>query len=358
MLRGQPLRSETETIRLNHLLVAQALEGVLRTDESTEAERWPVRVDQFQELIDALRAPQTGCRISLLHYANDALIYAEGEPSTDLYLIVSGTVKVTRRGPGGEMLVNQLERHGYFGVSTIEDDASHSATIRAVTAVNAVALDRPALRHIVACYPALGRKLLGERDRLRRRDEMMTSLDRRPPAEPPEGIASKLMVAGNLLRIDMDRCTRCDQCVRACAEAHDGVPRFVRSNPGLRFGRWEVAAACVHCREAPCQNACPVGAIAFLDDGTVQVHRARCIGCEQCVPACPFDVIAMALPPTQQDIATNTISGLVATKCDLCLNERHDPPCVASCPYGAAERGTPRALFPEIKSWADVQSPR
>jgi Fe-S-cluster-containing hydrogenase component 2 len=99
-----------------------------------------------------------------------------------------------------------------------------------------------------------------------------------------------------------------------------------------------------------------VGAIAFLDDGTVQVHRARCIGCEQCVPACPFNVIAMELPPANQDIATNTVSGLVATKCDLCLDAGGDPPCVASCPYGAAERGTLRALFPEIKSWADVRS--
>src|SRR5262249_20301401 len=158
----------------------------------------------------------------------------------------------------------------FFGVSCIEPDALRSATVRAVTSVNAVALDRTAVWLLMTRYPALGRKLRGERERMRRRDAMMTSLDHHPPAEPPEEIASKLVVAGNLLRIDMDRCTRCDQCVRACAEAHDGIPRFVRSNPSHRFGRWEVAAACVHCREAPCQNACPVGAIAYLDDGTVQ----------------------------------------------------------------------------------------
>jgi Fe-S-cluster-containing dehydrogenase component len=355
-LRDLTFRSDAETIRLNHLLVCQGLGEVLRADESVEAGRWPLRVDQFQQLIDGLRAPRSGARIALLHYEQGERIYAEGELASDLYLIVSGTVTVTRRGPGGEVLVNQLDRHGYFGVSAIEVGARHSATIRAVTPVNAVALDRAALRHLMNVYPAVARKLGAERMRLRRRDEMISALDRLPPAEPTEEIASRLLVAGNLLRIDMDRCTRCDQCVRACGEAHDGIPRFVRANPALRFGHWEVAASCVHCREAPCQSACPVGAIAFLDDGTVQVHRARCIGCEQCVPACPFNVIAMELPPANQDIATNTISGLVATKCDLCLDAGGDPPCVASCPYGAAERGTPRALFPEIKSWADVRS--
>ena len=308
-LRANPLRSEAETIRLNHLLVAQALEDVLRPDVSPATERWPVSVAQFQELIDALRDPQCDGKITFFHRDKGEPIYMEGEPSTHLYLIVSGMVKVTRRGPGGEVLVNQLERHGYFGVSAIEDGSRHSATLRALTPVNAVALDRRALKYLVECYPALGRKLRGERERLRRRDDMLTLLERLPPSEPPEAVASKLVAAANLLLIDMDRCTRCDQCVQACAESHDGVARFARSNPTLRFGRWEVAAACVHCREAPCQNACPVGAVAVLEDGTVQVHRARCIGCEQCIPACPFDVIAMSLPPTKQDITINNFFG-------------------------------------------------
>lgn len=183
---------------------------------------------------------------------------------------------------------------------------------------------------------------------------------------PPPDIADRLVLTRNLLLIDMDNCTRCDQCVRGCAAAHEGVPRFHRANPELRFGKWEVARACMNCLDAPCLEACPVGAITFLEDKSVQLHRNRCIGCYACTgktktgkPAaggCPFGVIDMTEPLSPSD-APNTATALVATKCDLCLTEDHDPPCVAACPYDAARRVDPAQEFPGLRGWVVPATP-
>ena len=68
-----------------------------------------------------------------------------------------------------------------------------------------------------------------------------------------------LMEAQSLLVLDLERCTRCDQCVRACADAHDGVTRLIRE--GLRFDKYLVATSCRQCRDPLCMVGCPVGSI-------------------------------------------------------------------------------------------------
>jgi Fe-S-cluster-containing hydrogenase component 2/CRP-like cAMP-binding protein len=293
------------------------------------------------------------------------VIFQAGQEADALYFILQGKYRVVRPGPGGTLVTNHLEEDGYFGEACALSDAQgqplkRSAAVEALSRGTLLKLERAAVLKLCERFPAFQERLRREGLRAMRRDRARQSGQRVPPQEPPLEIATRLQVTTNLLVIDMDRCTRCDQCVQACATAHEDRPRFHRANPDLRFGKWEVAGACLHCSDAPCLEDCPVGAITFLETGAVQIHRSRCIGCSKCASACPFGVIDMYEPAAHhpQDRASLPANKTaVATKCDLCLTVDRDPPCVAACPYGAAQRGSPEEFFPGLRGWARLTDP-
>src|SRR5258708_3208913 len=72
-------------------------------------------------------------------------------------------------------------------------------------------------------------------------------------------LSQGLMEAQSLLILDLQNCTRCDACVNACADAHDGVTRLIRD--GLRFDHYLGAPSCRQCRDPLCMVGCPVGSI-------------------------------------------------------------------------------------------------
>ena len=98
-------------------------------------------------------------------------------------------------------------------------------------------------------------------------------------------LAQGLMEAQSLLVLDLERCTRCDQCVRACADAHDGVTRLIRE--GLRFDKYLVATSCRQCRDPLCMVGCPVGSIRRRNSLEVIIED-WCIGCGLCANNCPY----------------------------------------------------------------------
>ena len=87
---------------------------------------------------------------------------------------------------------------------------------------------------------------------------------------------------------------------------------------------------CKHCKDAPCLQACPTGAIFRSEFDTVVVQHDVCNGCGYCVPACPFGVV---------DI--DKIDGK-AHKCTLCYDRLKgglEPACAKSCPTEAIQFG-------------------
>src|SRR5260370_41643449 len=88
-------------------------------------------------------------------------------------------------------------------------------------------------------------------------------------------LSQGLMEAQNLLILDLQNCTRCDACVNACADAHDGITRLFRA--GLRFNQYLVATSCRQCRDPLCMVGCPVGSVRRPNSLEV-ILEERCTG--------------------------------------------------------------------------------
>ncbi len=153
-------------------------------------------------------------------------------------------------------------------------------------------------------------------------------------------IGERLINGTQAMLIDLDRCVRCDDCVRACASTHDGNPRFIRH--GRTFDHWMVPNACMHCADPVCMIGCPTGAISRdIATGTVMINDDTCIGCATCANSCPYDNIRMveirdAHGAVRVDNAGAPI--VKATKCDLCATNPGGPACVRACPHDALSR--------------------
>jgi len=96
-------------------------------------------------------------------------------------------------------------------------------------------------------------------------------------------------------------------------------------------GRWLMMSdVCKHCVTAPCQQACPTGAILHNEFENVYIQADICNGCSYCVAACPFGVI------------TRSTFGGHSHKCTLCYDRQKDglvPACAKACPTQSIQFG-------------------
>jgi electron transport protein HydN len=124
----------------------------------------------------------------------------------------------------------------------------------------------------------------------------------------------------------------------ACVVAHEGKrifeidPDSYSFNPRLfmvKTARLSAPVQCRHCENAACKQACTSGAIS-IKDGSVFIDSKKCIGCKNCVIACPFGAVEIV-----EKTAVDGSVMKVANKCDLCKGSADQPQCVRVCPTDA-----------------------
>ncbi len=299
---------------------------------------------------------------------SEPVILKQGNIAGELILIRSGFVRVTRRYNHGEKTVAYLGKGQSYGMAELyhnvnlnEDgfgpvpmDYQHS--LRAIGHVDILAIPGPVVQSNVIPHlkPDDVKSLKVDLERLIKDQKGGGGSESRSSANMLEFLVEERAINGTAaMLINLDRCTSCDDCVRACSDTHDNNPRFVRFGPqqeGI-----QLTHACMHCVDPVCMIGCPTGAIHRDAIGNqVVINEYTCIGCSTCADNCAYDNIQMVeirdkggdfvlgsekdeklgmvrRTPTEDPIQK-------ATKCDLCENLVTGPACVNACPHDALVR--------------------
>jgi Fe-S-cluster-containing dehydrogenase component len=155
--------------------------------------------------------------------------------------------------------------------------------------------------------------------------------------------------------VDLTRCVGCRSCEAACNkeqqlpepavpfddqsvfdERHHGQMRRPDENAYTVVNRYDQGEGekpvyrkvqCNHCNEPACLTSCFVNAYTKTNEGAVIYDSKVCVGCRNCMIACPFHV-----PGYSYSSAFNP----VIKKCIFCYDTRlkngQPPACVESCP--------------------------
>ncbi len=279
----------------------------------------------------------------------EPIIAEEGSYADGLIMIRAGFAHVTERVDFGQRTASYLGRGEVFGLDELahnyrfEDKVPLQSSLRALGYIDILRVPTAIVEEHV--FPHFSEEMYPTRIVPRGAAQSAWKGDS-SGQEIATGLKEFLVdnryINGTAtMVINIDRCTRCDDCVRACAATHDNNPRFIRH--GKRFQNYIVANACMHCVDPVCMIGCPTGAIHRESGrGQVTINDLTCIGCATCANSCPYDNIRMVSVRGGDGtfiLTQNTNVPIVkATKCDLCIDQFGGPACERACPHDALKR--------------------
>jgi Fe-S-cluster-containing hydrogenase component 2/CRP-like cAMP-binding protein len=360
------MRSPAQRTRFESIYRDRALSEVLRGGDLFRG----LPEEEYERCVEFLRPRLTFVRVN-----PGQTVFQQGETAEDFYIVRLGHLKVSIAAPGREEQVlyrGPGTAMGEIGLLALSpDDVGRDAAEVERGIVDALARGPvPAGKRTAACsaldhleLARVGRNDFLEMVRLFptvRSRLVKMSLDRLRGEGDDRLITRQYVEQGlyqgrSLLVLDLTKCTRCDECVRACIDQHGhashGMPitRLIRE--GKRFGDYLVATACRSCKDAYCMIGCPVDAIHRGKHLQIVIED-HCIGCGLCATNCPYGNISMvpnessALTRRKADASNGSSAATAAqpkaSTCDLCDPGGHRdtpmPRCVYACPHDAAHR--------------------
>lgn len=300
-------------------------------------------------------------------------IIEEGAEGYDIYVIRQGSMVVEKNVGGKPVFLSYLPAGSYVGEMALIDGGRRTATVRAAIKSEVIKLDGDAFRRLLERKPQLAEKFRTDMaSRQRTNDFIEAKKDSfGGVVDMYSSIASFLVENGigeatDVLLIDEKLCVGCDNCEKACADAHEGLSRLDRE-AGKTYAHLHVPTSCRHCEHPHCMADCPPNAIHRGPDGEVFIDDS-CIGCGNCQRNCPYGVIRMdKVPPKKPPLLAWLLAGWGpgpgeppkkwteqrvdkeapkrAIKCDMCSGIKGGPACVRACPTGAAIRVAPEEFL-------------
>lgn len=340
-----------------------------------------IEEQQYRQILDFLRE-----RLSFVRVRPGQALFNQGDVANEMYIIRLGHVRIGMRrfrdeagvlsvGPGSilgeigllafsaadaartddaadEMIKNALE-NARGKLTDAIPSGIRSATCSALGHVELARLGRADFLEMIRRFPVLRKRLVQQSlTRLRGGDKNTPFIG--------DFVAQGLYEGQSILTLDLERCTRCDECVRGCVEQHGdhshGVPLTRLIRDGMRFDKYLVATSCRSCTNAHCMIGCPVDAIHRGKHLQIVIED-HCIGCGLCAGNCPYGSIFMMpnhnrmidIPDRDRPGQIMKVAQPKAVNCDLCDAEgeldKPKPRCVASCPHDAAHRMTGAELL-------------
>jgi CRP-like cAMP-binding protein/thioredoxin reductase len=310
------------------------------------AEDW-----QLKDLVDSVK---------LCQFKAKEMIYSAGDEAAEIHLIRSGSVSLSTKAAGRDVVLQYHAAGQYFGELDVIAGTARSQSAQAAIKTETIRIGAKPFLELLAQNPAMQESV---RARFRSQIEQRMEMERSPErgARMHFLLQEGLGEATDALLIDEKLCIRCDQCEKACAATHGNVSRLNRE-AGATFDNLHVPTSCRHCEHPHCMKDCPPDAIHRSANGEVYIQNS-CIGCGNCERNCPYGVIQMGVQTPQSPSLWRWLllgkglapgsdiheypkgSAKKAVKCDMCGSREAGPACVQACPTGAAIRVGPEEFF-------------